>query len=130
MPRRGLATPQKMGRECSHDSPPKEIDEERSADEGSHGSHRKLGRGYDGGRQRICNTPGHGAAKGSSGKQDAMIGAENETHDVGNKQANVANGAADGNSEAGKNGGSNVDHKAHATNIHTKMHGFFFASEK
>ena len=37
-----------------------------------------------------------------SGNQDAMVGAENHAHDVRHKKADVADGAADGDGEAGE----------------------------
>ncbi len=59
-----------------------------------------------------------------------MIGAKQQTHNVGNEKANVANGAANGNGEASKNGRGDIDNEAHAANIDTEMHGFFFAGEE
>src|SRR5260221_2101536 len=54
---------------CSRDPPAEKIDEERSAHEGGHGANGKLGRGYNGARERVCNYHCDGASKCGGGKQ-------------------------------------------------------------
>src|SRR5260221_486014 len=90
---------------CSRDPPAEKIDEERSAHEGGHGANGKLGRGYNGARERVCNYHCDGASKCGGGKQNAMVGTEKQAHHVRNEQADVANSAADRNRESGQNGG-------------------------
>ena len=115
---------------CSRHPPAEKINEERSPHEGGHCAHGKLGWGYDGACQCICNDDRDGPAEGGSGDEDAMIRTEEQTHDVGNEEANISDGSANGNGEAGKNRCGDVDDEAHTANIDTEMHGFFFAGEE
>src|SRR5258708_3967676 len=115
---------------CSRHPPPEKIDEERSAYERGHCANWKLGWGYNGARERVCDNHRDGTAERSGGKQGAMVGTEKQTHHVRHKQADVADGTADGNSEAGEYRRSDVDHEAHAPNIDAEMHGFFFACKE
>ena len=59
-----------------------------------------------------------------------MVGTENETDDVRNDETDVADGAADGDGQAGEKRSGDVNHKAHTPNVHAKMHGFLFAGKK
>src|SRR5216683_2746454 len=62
--------------------PPEKIDEERSAHERGHCANWKLGWGYNGARERVCDNHRDGAAERSGGKQGAMVGTEKQTHHV------------------------------------------------
>ena len=84
----------------------------------------------DGARESIGDDDGDGAAEARRREKHAMVGAENQAHDVGHEEADVADGAADGNGEAGEHGGGNVDDNAHAGDIHAEVHGFFFPGEQ
>src|SRR6266478_1476547 len=117
-------------RDLSCGTPAEEIDEERSASERGHGSYGELGRCDHGARERVCQDHGDGAAECGGGQQDAMVGTEQQAHDVGNQEADVADGAADGNGEAGEEGGGDVDEQAHAADIDAEVHGFLFAGEE
>src|SRR5215470_9445419 len=59
-----------------------------------------------------------------------MIRTEDKTHGVRNEQAYVADCAAYGHSEAGKDGSGDVNNDLHAVNIDAEMHSLFFAGEE
>jgi len=109
---------------CSRDPPAEKIDEERSAHEGGHGANGKLGRGYNGARERVCNYHCDGASKCAVGSRmrcrNRKAGASRAE-----RAGHVANSAADRNRESGQNGCGDVDHEAHAANIDAEMHASF-----
>src|SRR6185369_9066714 len=109
---------------------PEQIDEERSAGEGGHGADGNFGGGNNGAREGVGDDQRDCSAERGRGDQDAMVGAENPAHDVRDEEADVADGAADGNCESGEYRGSDVDNEADAGNVHAEVHGFFFAGEQ
>ena len=69
------------------------------ARDGGHGADGKFRGRNDGARESIREDDGDGAAERGGRQQNAMIGAEDEAHDVGHEQADVADCAADGNGQ-------------------------------
>ena len=59
-----------------------------------------------------------------------MVGAEHQAHHVRNEEADVTDGAADGNSEAGEKRSGEINQEAHVSDVHAEMHGLFFSREK
>src|SRR5215470_20348914 len=114
----------------SCEPPAQEIDEEGRAGDGGDGTDGKFAGCGDGASKDVSDDHGDGSAECSGGKQYAVIGAVDHAHDVRYKQADIADGAADGDCKTGERGSGNVHDQAHAANVYTKVHGFLFAGEE
>jgi hypothetical protein len=59
-----------------------------------------------------------------------MVGPKQEAHHMRYEQADVAYGAANGDSQAGEDRGGDVNDQADAADVNPKVHSFFFAGEE
>src|SRR2546426_12558267 len=93
----------------SREPPAEEVDEERGADNGGHGADGKFAGGDDGARQGIREYDGKGSADGGRRQQKAVVRAKDETHQMRDDQADVADGGADGDGPNGQGRSSEID---------------------